>query len=278
MVMRTCCSLDFTKATSSASFSVEETAETTSQSTPISMFIMVIAASMTKKKNTKARNMYSSVRVSMTTSRSSKKTPCIAKVYIDCPTLWKYGDNASCSSANWVKNIAKMYTKNSRSIKVNTTDLVALAMPLTRIISSGTARSKRTMRAMRERRSSLAMRKMEALPMPAPASLDVNFTTNDITQVSMTIMKTSNESKANQASFNPLSFLLKAKKRMNHSVKKYAQKRFSARMNPAPESNRASAVLWSVSMAIQIAFSEITVRVAYSNKGDLAILCGRPEV
>mmetsp|Transcript_16782 Transcript_16782/g.52637 ORF Transcript_16782/g.52637 Transcript_16782/m.52637 type:complete len:223 (+) Transcript_16782:256-924(+) len=89
LVSRTCCSFDLTKATSNASFSVEETADTTSQRTPISMFIMVIAAIMTKKKKTVARKIFSFFSVSMITMRSSRKTPCIAKVYIDWPTLWK---------------------------------------------------------------------------------------------------------------------------------------------------------------------------------------------
>mmetsp|Transcript_74999 Transcript_74999/g.199166 ORF Transcript_74999/g.199166 Transcript_74999/m.199166 type:complete len:255 (+) Transcript_74999:306-1070(+) len=86
MVRSTSCNLHFTKATSKLSFSVDETAVTTSQSTPISMFIMVIEAIMTKRKKATKSKAFSAFKASMRTIKSSKNTPCMANEYIDWPT------------------------------------------------------------------------------------------------------------------------------------------------------------------------------------------------
>mmetsp|Transcript_49246 Transcript_49246/g.140925 ORF Transcript_49246/g.140925 Transcript_49246/m.140925 type:complete len:289 (+) Transcript_49246:295-1161(+) len=107
LVISTSRSLSLTKATSRASFSVDATASTTSQRMPISMFIIVRAAIITKSMKTHARPALSSRRVSISGRSSSKRAPCISRVYIDMKTPSKGSRMGGWSTATCAKNMAK---------------------------------------------------------------------------------------------------------------------------------------------------------------------------
>mmetsp|Transcript_130714 Transcript_130714/g.240461 ORF Transcript_130714/g.240461 Transcript_130714/m.240461 type:complete len:112 (-) Transcript_130714:127-462(-) len=104
-----------------------------------------------------------------------------------------------------------------RRHKVKKTLRVAASIPLIRTMSSGIARRSRAIRAMRERRSNLAMRRIEALPTPALDPEVLVRATKVSAQVSSTMDVTSMESKTNHPSFKPFRLRLNDMKRTNHS-------------------------------------------------------------
>mmetsp|Transcript_64219 Transcript_64219/g.206871 ORF Transcript_64219/g.206871 Transcript_64219/m.206871 type:complete len:279 (+) Transcript_64219:530-1366(+) len=214
---RIACIFRIVKPNSMSSRSTSATALTTSQSTPISMFITVSAARSTNtKKRTKQRVFSLPILVQMN-SRLSRKTPKISKEYMDSVTLLKKSAPISDPFASCVKAIAKMYMMTTSRPMTKPTERMAESMPLMRIISSGMERS---IRASRESRISRKSRRMEALPRPPVPPLPSRIWTVSITQVSMTIMKTRQESKTNHRSFNPSRFHLKAMNRTHHSKAK----------------------------------------------------------
>mmetsp|Transcript_28798 Transcript_28798/g.61194 ORF Transcript_28798/g.61194 Transcript_28798/m.61194 type:complete len:289 (-) Transcript_28798:580-1446(-) len=222
---RICCSLPVTKVTTISSFSVLATALTTSQSTPISMFITVSAARRTKKPKSSKQTPLSLPISLQTAARLSSKVPYTRREYMDIPTLSKYLAPMMVSADNCVKAIAKTYMMMIKRHITKKTDRIADTIPLMRIMSSGMERS---IRAMRDNRSRRKSRKMEAFPpRPPPPEPPDRVRIAFITQVSITIMKTRIESKVNHPSRRPFLFLLNALKRMNHSMVKYKQKNCS---------------------------------------------------
>mmetsp|Transcript_99501 Transcript_99501/g.302116 ORF Transcript_99501/g.302116 Transcript_99501/m.302116 type:complete len:279 (-) Transcript_99501:110-946(-) len=214
---RIACIFRIVKPNSMSSRSTSATALTTSQSTPISMFITVSAARSTNtKKRTKQRVFSLPILVQMN-SRLSRKTPKISKEYMDSVTLLKKSAPISDPFASCVKAIAKMYMMTTSRPMTKPTERMAESMPLMRIISSGMERS---ILAILESLSSLNSRRMEVPPMPELLPPPVITITEVITQFSKTIISTSAESKMNQPSFAPSSFRLKDMKRTNHSKEK----------------------------------------------------------
>mmetsp|Transcript_30985 Transcript_30985/g.65920 ORF Transcript_30985/g.65920 Transcript_30985/m.65920 type:complete len:261 (-) Transcript_30985:428-1210(-) len=215
--IRICCNFPVTKFTIMSSFSVAETKLTTSQSTPMSMFMTVRFAKRIKTKRNHKQGTLSFWIAVESVERSSVKAPWINNVYIDLPTLGKYFFPMSVPAANCVNTIAKMYKEATRSDITEHTEPVEDIMPLMRIINSGMDRN---MRAKRESLARRKSRKMDASPPtlePPPPSSSVKVV---IIQVSPTIMKTKQESNTNHASLKPSRFLLKAWKRTNHSREK----------------------------------------------------------
>mmetsp|Transcript_32374 Transcript_32374/g.89267 ORF Transcript_32374/g.89267 Transcript_32374/m.89267 type:complete len:253 (+) Transcript_32374:269-1027(+) len=214
----TCCNFSVTAFTTMPSFSASETALTTSQSTPISMFITVSAErTMKTKYSTKQKKLLSS-RVSHMKARLSRNTPWISSEKKEVPTVSKWVSPAGVPMASCVKAMANMYmTTSKRNMTVNTERMPA-TMPLTRIISSGIILMRR---AIRVSLSSLKSRRMVTFPStpraPAPPKAAMIAV---MSQVSMTIMKTSAESKTNQASRRQSRLYLNALKRTNHSKEK----------------------------------------------------------
>merc|ERR1719321_1195215 len=101
-------------------------------------------------------------------------------------------------------------------------DFIEVTMPLIKISSSG---SDFNIRINRDNLNNRNKRRMDVPPnsiLPPKAAMIISKT-----HVSMTIMKTRQESNTNQPSFRPLRFLLKDMKRTIHSKVKYTQKECS---------------------------------------------------
>mmetsp|Transcript_55562 Transcript_55562/g.163206 ORF Transcript_55562/g.163206 Transcript_55562/m.163206 type:complete len:207 (+) Transcript_55562:614-1234(+) len=181
-----------------------------------------------------------------------------------------WGTELKYSLPTWVPSVscrntmAKTYITIMRRHSTKKTERMAAPMPFTRMSSSGMALKRRAILAIRESRRSLAIRSMEALPRPPPPAPPVSRRTPVMTQVSPNIMTTRQVSKTNQPSFMPFRLILNAMKRMNHSSEKYRQKKCSAIWNTGLALSNTSAVLRSVSIAIQRALKPITRRVRFS--------------
>mmetsp|Transcript_91688 Transcript_91688/g.186652 ORF Transcript_91688/g.186652 Transcript_91688/m.186652 type:complete len:320 (-) Transcript_91688:377-1336(-) len=269
-----CCSFSCTKLIIMLSFSVEATPATTSQSTPINMFMMVSAEMRIKRLKTTKQTRLSSSKALQIPARSSSKVPCTHKVNMDFGTFGKYSSPAtSTPSANSVRAIANMYIMMMRRAITKNTDRMAATIPLIRIMSSGMERS---ILAMRESLSSRKSRRIEVPPKPELPELPMLSMIAGNAQVSRAIIKTRQESNMNQPSLSPSRFLLNDMYLINHSREKYRQKKCSPIWNTGSASRSADASLASVSIAIHNALSEITASVTFSKSGLRAIACQMP--
>mmetsp|Transcript_60736 Transcript_60736/g.144653 ORF Transcript_60736/g.144653 Transcript_60736/m.144653 type:complete len:208 (+) Transcript_60736:1470-2093(+) len=191
----------FTKLTTISSFSKAATLLTTSQRTPMSMFITVRDASKTNKKKITVQSLESLLILCCNQLMSSNKVPCSHNVYMDCSTVRNSSLLCLASARSWVIAIAKTYMRMSNSNRVKTTDLLAASMPLIKIINSGMARKRRAILAILVRRRRRAILRTEVLPAPPPAPAPVRSVIPVMIQVSETIMNTRPESNRNHASF-----------------------------------------------------------------------------
>mmetsp|Transcript_105598 Transcript_105598/g.327888 ORF Transcript_105598/g.327888 Transcript_105598/m.327888 type:complete len:254 (-) Transcript_105598:286-1047(-) len=214
---RTLCSFSVTLPTCSASFSASATALTTSQRMPMSMFIRVSAdREMNMRKSTKQTALSSRMAVHMS-SRLSRKTPWISKVYMEVETESKKRLPRSDPAASCVKAIAKTYMKAVMRNRTVMTDRMADNMPLTRISSSGMTRIIRTMRVSLRSLKSLRMETLLKLSEPSTPAMTITMVK---IHVSPTIMNTKQESKTNQASRRQSLVRRKDMKRTSHSKEK----------------------------------------------------------
>mmetsp|Transcript_12586 Transcript_12586/g.24637 ORF Transcript_12586/g.24637 Transcript_12586/m.24637 type:complete len:308 (-) Transcript_12586:486-1409(-) len=208
--------LSRTKPRERVSRSVEATADTTSQITPISIFIMVRAERKMKAYKTNNKNKLCSFMGSTKPAKLSINAALRSSSCIAAGTLGKKTSHGE-SLHSWTKAMPKMYSRTKRRLRVKPTERIAASMPLMRMSSSGIARNSLAMRAIRVRRNKRAIRKIPAFCKPPPWPPLASNTTTGINQVSKTMVPTRNESKTNQASRSPLNFRLKAQKRITHS-------------------------------------------------------------
>mmetsp|Transcript_47295 Transcript_47295/g.110506 ORF Transcript_47295/g.110506 Transcript_47295/m.110506 type:complete len:265 (-) Transcript_47295:376-1170(-) len=209
--------------TCKASFSASATAVITSQRTPMSMFMMVMAETIMNK-YISPRPRYSSVSIIIfsISETESRSVPCRSRLCMAPGTCLKYFSPTAVPTSAVLKAMAKTYRQMPSRIRVKPTDRAALQIAFTIIRSSGKNRMRRAIRNSRVKRSNRAIRRIEAspkmvVPPPEPA---IARTTMFMTQVSATIMNTRAKSKANQASLKQLHFLSNAMKRMKSSNEK----------------------------------------------------------
>mmetsp|Transcript_125856 Transcript_125856/g.298771 ORF Transcript_125856/g.298771 Transcript_125856/m.298771 type:complete len:229 (+) Transcript_125856:532-1218(+) len=227
----------------------------TSQITPISMLAIVMAERIRKAyRRAKARYCSCVMKSATRSEMESKRVPCKKRLCMDRKTPGKVSEPTREPRKSWVNPMPKTYRTMTNSSNVKPTDRIAAAIAFTKISSSGTIRSKRAIRKSRDRRMSLAKRRMEALerrPLLVPAP--VTNSTAVMTQVSKTIVMTKRKSNTNQASLRQFRLALKARNRMTSSTKKYKQNICSATKNTASACKITSARFKSVSTAIHIA-------------------------
>mmetsp|Transcript_33808 Transcript_33808/g.98304 ORF Transcript_33808/g.98304 Transcript_33808/m.98304 type:complete len:276 (+) Transcript_33808:844-1671(+) len=252
-----------TMETRASSRSAAATAETTSHNTPMSMFITMRAANAMNNMKITAKIGWALPMSSKTGPRLSRNTPVNRRLYMDLGMLPKRltpaEETTGLPDVNCVNAMANMYSKMTRSTKVNTTDLVAAIMPLIKIMSSGIVRN---MRAKRDNRSNRNNRNIEALKKsgfpPASSKMEV------MTHVSMTIKKTKAESKQNHPSFKQFRLISNDAKRTYNSKLKNIQKKCSTIWYSYLASSKLSALLVSVSIHIQKALTTMTNMVRFS--------------
>mmetsp|Transcript_41399 Transcript_41399/g.96690 ORF Transcript_41399/g.96690 Transcript_41399/m.96690 type:complete len:266 (+) Transcript_41399:1007-1804(+) len=216
----------FTRSTRSSSRSLWPTMDTTSQSTPMSMFIRVMEAISTKTMNRPNATELSPLTSATSSAMSSINTPWISKVSIASGTVGKRASPMPSPTQICLKAMPKMYKTNRSRQMVKNTDRAAALMPLIMMSTSGKARRSFATRVIRASLSSRTRRRIEASPMPSLEMLRTPSTMGVI-QVSRIIKVTSNVSNTNQASLNANEVLLKAIHRTIHSNVKKAQKMFS---------------------------------------------------
>mmetsp|Transcript_79502 Transcript_79502/g.184495 ORF Transcript_79502/g.184495 Transcript_79502/m.184495 type:complete len:316 (-) Transcript_79502:734-1681(-) len=218
--------------------------------------------------------------MSLTSGALSGNTPNRSNDIMDLGTVLNVSTPNVVSSNKLLKRTANRKMNISSKASVKVTVRKATAIPLMRIISSGVARSKRTMRAMRV---SLTMRK-SFMTLGSTQPEEKKVTCMPVTQstkvkmpASRIIVSTKMESNMNQPSPKQARFSLKAMNRMKISTKKYKKKKYSATMKTQCALRINFSLFKSRSTAIQIALKQITPRVKVSKTCDLAIHCHTPS-
>mmetsp|Transcript_86162 Transcript_86162/g.157689 ORF Transcript_86162/g.157689 Transcript_86162/m.157689 type:complete len:214 (+) Transcript_86162:1119-1760(+) len=201
----------------------------------MSMFMKVRAAKKMNRKNIRAK-YHCVAPKSVIRAPLSGITPSTISVYIDPGTELKLSCPTSVPSVKVRMAIAKTAVIPPKRTRVIATDRIPTTVPLIKIISSGMARSSRTIRAMRVRRSKRSSFKIDASPNLSlvddiPSEPSITLSTVYMIQVSVTIKHISTLSNTNQESWRAVTFRAKAPKRIVHSKAKYAQKRCSAIWN-----------------------------------------------
>mmetsp|Transcript_16890 Transcript_16890/g.43064 ORF Transcript_16890/g.43064 Transcript_16890/m.43064 type:complete len:310 (-) Transcript_16890:26-955(-) len=190
-------------------------------------------------------------------------------------TVGKCSCPTGVPSVNLLKPRLNTAVTTASRHRVNTTPRMADAMPLIRIMSSGTTWRSLTMRAARSTRANFAIRRTEVCAANPPPTGVVAITAV-ITHTSVTSRTSSKVSKTNHPSLMVSEAWRKARNRMSHSPRKYTAKRCSTAWKATGDWSRRSAGLASASMHIQRLLRVITPRVRFSKCWLLAMLWKTP--
>mmetsp|Transcript_71745 Transcript_71745/g.131364 ORF Transcript_71745/g.131364 Transcript_71745/m.131364 type:complete len:224 (-) Transcript_71745:843-1514(-) len=191
-------------------------------------------------------------------SASTPQSTWSKSVFIDLGRLAKSSLKEALSLSSSVNKIPKMKTVKSRRSRIANTDRIAVANPLIKIISSGTARDSLSMRGTRVSLTSRKHRKScgkVALASPSSLRLKNRYSTTSI-HVSQTMNATKTESNTNIVSEQAERFRENDRKRTTNSNTNHVQKRLSMTCDMRGALMRISE--WSISVSTPI---QSTLRV-----------------